>query len=52
MIKTLRISDDMHKEVLKIQGALQAFDGEYTSMDDTIGELVKCYKKNCKDKKK
>ena len=51
MVKTLRISDDIHKDVLKIQGSLQMNSGEYTSMDDTIGELIDCYNKNCKRKK-
>ena len=45
MVKTLRISDENHKDVLKIQGEIQAKTGEYTSMDDVIGELVKSFKK-------
>jgi len=46
MVKTLRLSnDDLHKELLKIQGQLQAKTGEFTSMDDVIEELVKNYKK-------
>ena len=45
MVKTLRISDNIHKEVLKIQGVIQAKTGEYTSMDDVIEELVSSYRK-------
>ncbi len=45
MVKTLRISDESHKEMLKIQGQIQAKTGEFTSMDDVIAELVKSFKK-------
>lgn len=45
MVKTLRISDENHKEMLKIQGQIQAKSGEFTSMDDVIAELVKSFKK-------
>ena len=46
MVKTLRLSnDDLHKELLKIQGQIQAKTGKFTSMDDVIEELVKIYKK-------
>ena len=45
MVKTLRISDEIHKEVLKIQGELQAKSGEFTTMDETIGTLVDNFKK-------
>jgi len=45
MVKTLRISDENHKEMLKIQGQIQAKSGEFTSMDDVIAELVKAFKK-------
>lgn len=45
MVKTLRISDSNHHEVLKIQGQIQAKSGKFTSMDDVITELVKSYKK-------
>jgi len=46
MVKTLRLSnDDLHKELLKIQGQLQAKTGEFTSMDDVIEELVRIYRK-------
>jgi len=45
MVKTLRISDEIHKEMLKIQGEIQAKSGEFTSMDDVIEQLVKIYRK-------
>ena len=45
MVKTLRISDENHKEMLKIQGHIQAKSGEFTSMDDVIDNLVKNFKK-------
>jgi len=46
MVKTLRISDDsIHKELLKIQGQIQAKSGEFTSMEDVLEQLIKAYKK-------
>jgi len=46
MVKTLRISDDnIHRELLKIQGQIQAKSGESTSMEDVLTELIKTYKK-------
>jgi len=45
MVKTLRISDSNHKEMLKVQGEIQAKSGEFTSMDDVVAELVKNYRK-------
>jgi len=46
MVKTLRISDDnIHKELLKIQGQIQAKTGEFTSMEDVLEELIKAFKK-------
>jgi len=46
MVKTLRIVDEnLHKELLKIQGQIQAQTGESTSMDDVIAELVKNFRK-------
>ena len=46
MVKTLRIETDaLHKELLKIQGQIQAKTGEFTSMDDVIAELVRIYRK-------
>ena len=46
MVKTLRIVDDnLHRELLKIQGQIQARTGEFTTMDDVIAELVKSFRK-------
>jgi len=45
MVKTLRISDENHREMLKIQGQIQARTGEFTTMDDVIAELVKTFRK-------
>lgn len=45
MVKTLRISDEIHKEMLKIQGEIQAKAGESISMDNVIAKLVKTYRK-------
>ena len=46
MVKTLRISDEVHKEVMKIQGEIQAESGEFTSMDETISRMVTAYRKS------
>ena len=48
MVKTIRISDENHKELLKIQGELQAQTGEFTSMDDAIKTMVEAYRKKHK----
>lgn len=48
MVKTLRISEKSHKEMLKIQGEIQAKSGEFTSMDDVIAKMVESYKKKRK----
>jgi len=46
MVKTLRIDNEaLHRELLKIQGQIQAKTGEYTSMEDVIAELIKTYRK-------
>lgn len=46
MVKTIRISNhSLHKELIKIQGNLQAKSGEYTTMDDVIEVLIKNFKK-------
>ena len=39
------MSDENHKEMMKIQGKIQAESGEMTSMDDVIAQLVKSFKK-------
>jgi len=45
MFKTVRISDQNHKEMLKILGQIQAKSGEFTSMDDVIAEMLKSFRK-------
>ena len=45
MVKTLCISDENHKEMLKIQGQIQAKSGEFTSMDDVMSESAKSFRK-------
>jgi len=46
MVKTLRIdNENIHKELLKIQGQIQAKSGKYISMEKVIEELVKAYRK-------
>ena len=46
MVKTIRLGNDsLHKELLKVQGKLQAKSGDYTPMDKVIEELVKYYNK-------
>lgn len=49
MVKSIRISnDELHKELLKIQGKLQSESGEFTTMDDVIETLVSEYNKRHK----
>ena len=48
MVKTLRISDENHIEMLKIQGQIQAKTGEFTSMDDVIADLIETFKKKAR----
>jgi len=45
MIKTLRISDSNHKEILRVQDEFQAKSGEFTSMH-VVAELVKTYRRH------
>lgn len=45
MVKTLRISDENHIEMLKIQGEIQAKTGKFTTMEDVIAELVKNFRR-------
>ena len=46
MVKTLRIDNEaLHRELLKIQGQIQAKTGEYASMEEVIAELIKTYRK-------
>ena len=46
MVKTIRLSNDkLHRELLKIQGEIQAKSGEFTSMDAVIEKLIDSFKK-------
>jgi len=46
MVKSIRLGEDqLHKELLKIQGEIQAKTGETTTMDDVIEKLISLYKK-------
>lgn len=48
MVKTIRLSDEIHKELMKIQGELQSQTGELTTMEDTIKTMVEAYRKKHK----
>lgn len=48
MVKTIRLSDEIHKELMKIQGEMQAQTGELTTMDDTIKAMIDAHKKKHK----
>ena len=49
MVKTIRISkDELHKELMRIQGEIQSQTGEFTAMDDVISELIETYRKKHK----
>lgn len=44
MVKTIRITDEeLHSQLLQIQGAIQAETGEYTSMEDALRVIVDVY---------
>jgi len=46
MVKTIRIDDDsLHKDLLKLQGEIQAKTGKLTSMEDVLVELLRNYRK-------
>ena len=42
---SLRISTDTHKDLVKIQGSIQAKTGQVTSLDQALQELIRDYKK-------
>jgi hypothetical protein len=48
VIKTIRLSEDNHRRLIKLQGQIQADNEEATSMDDTIDVLVTSYEINKK----
>jgi len=41
----MRISANTHKDLVKIQGSIQAKIGHITSLDQVLQELIKDYKK-------
>jgi len=52
MVKTIRISEENHTKLIKLQGQIQAEREETTSMDDTIDILLLTYKMKTKRRKK
>lgn len=45
IVRSIRLSDENHKELLKIVGVMQAKSGETTTMDDVVEELIKTYRR-------
>jgi len=52
MVKTIRLSDDNHRKLIKLQGQIQAEKEETTSMDDVIEIILLTYKMKTKRKRK
>ena len=52
VIRSIRLSDDNHRRLIKLQGQIQAETEETTSMDDVIDILVTFYDINIKKKSK
>lgn len=53
LVKTLRIEDEkIHKELLKIQGRIQAKSGEPTKLENVLQELIDCYNKRNPSKRR
>lgn len=49
MVKTLRIEDEkIHKELLKIQGRIQAKSGEPIKLEKVLEDLIDFYNKRRK----
>ncbi len=49
MVRSIRIvREELYKELLKIQGEIQAESGEFTTMDDAIAKIVEVYRKRHK----
>jgi hypothetical protein len=47
-ITSIRVTKDVHTELLKIIGQIQAKTGKPTTIDDALKELVQNYKKKSK----
>ena len=43
MVKTIRLDDGIHKELVVVQGEIQMETGEVTSMSDVIDFLLTTY---------
>ncbi len=51
MVKSIRIGrDELHTELIKLQGKIQSETGETTTMDDLIEILLLSYKMKTKKK--
>ncbi len=49
-VKTIRISEENHTKLIKLQGQIQAEREEITSMDDVVEILLLTYKMKTKRK--
>jgi Arc/MetJ family transcription regulator len=47
-ITSIRVTKDVHTELMKIIGQIQAKTGKPTTIDDALKELVENYKKKSK----
>jgi len=53
MVKTLRIEDEeIHKDLLRIQGKIQAESGEAIKLELILQELIDCYNNKNRSRKK
>ncbi len=47
MVKTVRIeNEDIHKDLVRIQGAIQLKTGEAIKLENVLQELINYYNKN------
>lgn len=49
MVKTMKISEDTHRELTKISAQLTAQDGQRRTFDETIMELIGAYRSKKKN---
>jgi hypothetical protein len=52
LIKSIRLSEENHRRLIKLQGQIQAENEEATSMDDAIDALLTFYEIGTKKKRK
>jgi hypothetical protein len=45
MTKTLKVGDDTHADLVRIQGELQSQEGKTKTLDDTIKALIQRWRK-------